>query len=472
MKTLICNSFYALYKNIADCRNAGITEFAIEADSNAIHLLLMKKAELLNLMMRYCEYKYSVKDNGISVYGIQWPSLNNAREEDDAEANNDGNETQNNNAGLEADEPAVIDCSGDNQNEPNGDQAADKNENSGETGSETYQSVLNDIASALSNALISCEAITEKTIEEGISLDFVSSFGKQLVEDTEGKLPDLFSNLGFCTYRLQYSIPDYKNLRLMKYKLYSGVKVYFAHKAGMVQYLNDRELGMLEKAIFVARICKSDDDRTTAKRIVEWIAQNTVYYTDDDPCNDNDCAIGVILNGRADCDGYSDAFFLIASLAGLTVRLQIVTSLKENSHKSGHMANLIQLNGTWRFIDCTWSDRNITGHEHISEINFDIGCDRARLRYSWDPDCTVPIAEETDLTVRPDNEYLVYDIHDSEKIIEKSISRGQHEIYLQFMRKFPDLDVNYYTGMYAERLHSSVSSIHMIDSNALFLKKI
>ena len=88
---------------------------------------------------------------------------------------------------------------------------------------------------------------------------------------------------------------------------------------------------------------------------------------------DNDTAIGGLLNGRADCDGYADTFYLVASLAGFEVNYQNgnANPSYEDSLKPediGHMWNRIRLGNEWYQVDVTWDD-----------------CDRpdGKIRYCW-----------------------------------------------------------------------------------------
>ncbi len=57
--------------------------------------------------------------------------------------------------------------------------------------------------------------------------------------------------------------------------------------------------------------------------------------------------------GRANCQGYADAFFLAASLAGYEVRYQ------NGWNRSGesHTWNRVLIDGTWLDVDLTWMDR-------------------------------------------------------------------------------------------------------------------
>ena len=61
----------------------------------------------------------------------------------------------------------------------------------------------------------------------------------------------------------------------------------------------------------------------------------------------NQGAYSVFVNGSSVCAGYAEAFSMLCNAAG--IQTVCVTS-------SGHEWNLIQLNGTWYYVDCTWDD--------------------------------------------------------------------------------------------------------------------
>ena len=87
------------------------------------------------------------------------------------------------------------------------------------------------------------------------------------------------------------------------------------------------------------------------------ISEN-LRWGNDDATDEDDCCIGALLDGRANCDGYADALLLVGRLAGLNVRYQHGDSLNGGmgSYFSTHMWNLIELDGAWRMIDANWDD--------------------------------------------------------------------------------------------------------------------
>ena len=136
----------------------------------------------------------------------------------------------------------------------------------------------------------------------------------------------------------------------------------------------------------------------------------------------------------ADCDGYSDAFYLVGTLAGLKIRFQHGNAKNTGFYgfldSTTHMWNLIELNGTWRLVDLTWDDSD----DGISRTWFNLGDDRASRSHIWNRDMSVTLLEKTDLSSRPENEFSVTTSEEMEKAITRALDQG----FLRFDLIFDD----------------------------------
>ena len=190
------------------------------------------------------------------------------------------------------------------------------------------------------------------------------------------------------------------NLKDVQY--YAGTNILRALEKGDASVLTAREQQALTAAQQMAADCQRDDAAATALAIHDALCA-LVTYVDDESTDEDDCCIGALLDGRANCDGYADAFLLVGKLAGLNVRYQHGDSLKGGlgSLFSTHMWNLIELDGSWRMVDVTWDDLG----EKACHLWFNIGEDRAALSHVWSREMTVPMLAETDLASRPVAEY-------------------------------------------------------------------
>ncbi len=157
-----------------------------------------------------------------------------------------------------------------------------------------------------------------------------------------------------------------------------------------------------------------------------------IIYTIDDTTDIDDCCIGAILNGRANCDGYADAFFLCASLCGLKVKyIHGDSLLKDPENNSTHLWNLIFLDGTWRSLDLTWDDRE---NELFTYIYFNIGLDRMDKAYDFNHELLPkPFANTTDLAQRPVREFYAEDIQTPRQLseaVQEGVKQGCRNFYL------------------------------------------
>ena len=215
---------------------------------------------------------------------------------------------------------------------------------------------------------------------------------------------DTTSQAGIYDFELIFSAPAHM-LVLQNCKYYPGTKIVNAVRSGDTSGLTDREKATMEAAQAMAARCKKDDPLETARAIHDELCAMITYHTDDEK-NEGDTAIGCLLNGVADCDGYADGFYLVGTLAGLNVRYQhgdshdVWGSLLSDVT---HMWNLLEIDGTWRLVDLTWDD----GESGPMYTWFNLGEDRASRMHVWNAATSVPLLPETDLSARPANEYLV-----------------------------------------------------------------
>ena len=167
----------------------------------------------------------------------------------------------------------------------------------------------------------------------------------------------------------------------------------------------------------------SDTQLETARNIHDQLCQ-LIEYSDDESADDDDTAIGALLSGRANCDGYADAFYLVGSIAGLHVRYQHGNSFQMLTSVPGyptvtHMWNLLELDGTWRLVDVTWDDQQDMDAAYTW---FNIGADRAARTHIWNPETSVALLEYTDLASRPANEFMIQSDTDLDRAVKSALS--------------------------------------------------
>lgn len=204
---------------------------------------------------------------------------------------------------------------------------------------------------------------------------------------------------------------------------YPGTRIVNALREEGTLDLNHREREALSAALALAEACRREDPLETALLIHDALCERIVY-TDDDATEEDDNAIGALLEGRANCDGYADAFYLAGTLAGLEIRYQHGNSRRKEAEERyrdvSHMWNLIKIDGSWRMVDVTWDDQE----DRMVHTWFNIGADRARRTHVWDEKNSTPLLEKTDPAGRPGNEYLVRDEEGIRSAVSDAAANG------------------------------------------------
>lgn len=92
---------------------------------------------------------------------------------------------------------------------------------------------------------------------------------------------------------------------------------------------------------------KSDYDKF--KAVTNWIVSNVRYDEDNETKYQHDLT-GVVLDGLAVCDGYAGTFYYMANAVGLNALFEDGIT---NSNRIRHAWNLVQINGTYYYVDPT-----------------------------------------------------------------------------------------------------------------------
>lgn len=225
-----------------------------------------------------------------------------------------------------------------------------------------------------------------------------------------------------------------RSITISDASLYPGYEILRSVEAGTEAELPSELRETLTEARAMAEACKTSDPLETAKNIQSALCEKTryAYMTNRSHV---DTAMGILLKGVADCDGYADAFYLVGGLAGLEVRYQHGISSQYDSEEStivtgSHMWNLLKIDGSWRVVDVCWADKE----EGVDYSWFNIGKDRASRSRTWQEDLTVPLLEQTDLSTRPETEYSVTNGEELEAAIQEALAKGQATFTLVFDR--------------------------------------
>ena len=151
-----------------------------------------------------------------------------------------------------------------------------------------------------------------------------------------------------------------RSVYVTQIKYNPGFRAANADRIGRPDLLDERELQILEiaKSIVAEAQAQCDNLLSLEKYLHDEICRRTTYKESpyepgDEGFTTYDTAFGVLLYGEAECDGYSDTFYLLGTLAGLNVGL--LCGCTESSG-IGHIWNLVEINREWYHVDVTWDD--------------------------------------------------------------------------------------------------------------------
>jgi len=197
--------------------------------------------------------------------------------------------------------------------------------------------------------------------------EFVSSHREDLTdnirfhiseEPDEGFYEAARNLLGCQTYNMNYYAPD-QLVTLSSIHYYPGDTILDAWEKGDTSGLSEEEQQVLELALQLVEQAEAETDTDLEKEIWlhDWLCDRVRYESPDMDVSrkyyiqlrELSC-IGAMLDGIANCQGYTDAFYLLGSLAGFEMHRLI------GDTGDGHIWNIIRLDGQWYIADATFDD--------------------------------------------------------------------------------------------------------------------
>lgn len=190
------------------------------------------------------------------------------------------------------------------------------------------------------------------------------------------------SGIGFRTlsYNTTSCLIHYSQIQY-----YPGFKIVACAQRGDYSALNSSELALYKTALQIVQQAKfsASEPLSLEKYLHDALIRRVTYYTNADvDFQRKDTALGVLMDDRGDCDGISDAFYLLGNLAGLEVRY--VSGHAPADSDTLHMWNAVKLDGAWYAVDVTWD--NIEDDDSCYEpayTYFNVGADHLRLSHNW-----------------------------------------------------------------------------------------
>ncbi len=146
------------------------------------------------------------------------------------------------------------------------------------------------------------------------------------------------------------------------------------------------------------------------------------------------CSYNVLINGKAVCQGYAEAFQELCESAGLSTR--IVSN-------SNHAWNLVKLDGQWYHVDITWADDDSKGHKGLAKgyINLtDDQVSKIESHRTWKASY-YDVHGTGDL---PTADGDVYDVYTTNDYIEEKNWYSGHDATYKSEAEDSDDDYDYY----------------------------
>ncbi len=169
----------------------------------------------------------------------------------------------------------------------------------------------------------------------------------------------------FCHVRFTHFTNDLSTAAVeVNLSPYPGQKMEHAWRTGDESGLNDREketLKIAKQVVSEAR-ANTSSDYECELYLHDWLCNRTVYYVDDTRATSPDTvpafrnATGAILDGKACCMGYTDAFCLLGTIAGFQMDRQSCDVNQDDDRQTDHIFSTMKTSEGWVMIDATWDD--------------------------------------------------------------------------------------------------------------------
>lgn len=178
-----------------------------------------------------------------------------------------------------------------------------------------------------------------------------------------------------------------------------GVRMLDAWKSGDMSSLSEDEIAALSEAKSIVERLQSQyspNSLELERAIVDELCARLTYVSRKEGDDSVIKADQALLNGKANCQGYSEAFYLIAGMAGFNVGFNSGRNVDD-----WHMWNTIELYGQWYILDLTSIDRggDLISPETPAYGLFNAGLNRSKDLLSWEPQYeTVKISDISDQT--------------------------------------------------------------------------
>ena len=213
----------------------------------------------------------------------------------------------------------------------------------------------------------------------------------------------------------------------------SGWRILCCQQSGRTDLLTQRERKTLIEAYSLVNGAVGSD-LEKERYIYDELCRRITYEMHEDGSGEKDSAVGGLLNGRADCDGYADSMLLCCGLAEIPCRYIQGDSRKPSALtnlEGGHVWNLIRIGESWLMCDVTWGDSDESGPSYLY---FNIGREDAGESYIWEEKTLgVEVASVADFRTQlmaDQQPFAVYSLEDVYSAVRSAASEKSRTIML------------------------------------------
>ncbi|MDO4357406.1 MAG: transglutaminase domain-containing protein [Clostridia bacterium] len=207
----------------------------------------------------------------------------------------------------------------------------------------------------------------------------------------------LLYNAGMVYWRCQIDTQRHVMV-IREIQYYQGFKIARCSANGTLNLLGSEEATVLGKAQAIVEYAMSNytSQLQRERYFHDYLCANVTYCRADyQPGEEGftlyDTAVGALQYGTCECDGYSDAFYLLCSLAGMEVGFQFGRSAERVAANSDetHLWNIIRIGERWYMVDVTWDDLDYADQPWMCTYAcFNFGNDMGG-NHLWDNDLTL-----------------------------------------------------------------------------------
>ena len=137
---------------------------------------------------------------------------------------------------------------------------------------------------------------------------------------------------------------------------------------------------------------KARNDKEILMGISEFLQYNVIYDKDELICNsrgkskypESHNAYGALVNHKAVCDGFSNAYALIAQYFGIKCMVVEGKSSYQRNTRVEHAWNIVEYEGEYFHIDATWDTNRYEVIKTYSYDYFGLDDDEISVDHEWD----------------------------------------------------------------------------------------